>query len=102
MLHMSHLISSGVKRVFNYLALDSGITFSDKTARQEQLFLAVSVVQLSPEAKLKSDKGLQGPERKETTHLLYSTQSSPHKLNFKNQMRKHVMEYLRMRQCSEH
>ena len=37
-----------------------------KTARQEQLFLAVSVVQLSPEAKLKSDKGLQGPERKES------------------------------------
>lgn len=73
-----------------------------KTARQEQLFLAVSVVQLSPEAKLKSDKGLQGPERKETTHLLYSTQSSPHKLNFKNQMRKYVMEYLRLRQCSQH
>ena len=37
MLHMSHLISSGVKRAFNYLAMDSGITFSDKTARQEQL-----------------------------------------------------------------
>lgn len=30
MLHMKHLISSGVKRVFNYLALDSGITFLQK------------------------------------------------------------------------
>lgn len=37
MLHMSHLISSGAQRVFNYSALDSGITFPDKTAGGQQL-----------------------------------------------------------------
>lgn len=72
-----------------------------KTERQEQLFLVISMVQLSPEAKLKSDMGLRGPERKEITHLVYSAQSSPHKLNFKNRTRKQVMEYLRMTHCSK-
>lgn len=37
MLYMSPFISSDVKRVCNYLALDSGITFPNKTAREEQL-----------------------------------------------------------------
>lgn len=55
------------------------------TARQQeraQLFLAASAIHLAPQAKLKSVKGLPGLERKETTHLLYSTQSSAHNLIF--------------------
>lgn len=77
--------------------------FLESTVKQQdrQLFLAVSVVQLSPEAKLKSDKGLWGPERKETTHLLYSTQSLPHKFDFRNRTRKHVLEYVRVTPCSK-
>lgn len=40
------------------------------------LFLAISAVQLSPEAELKSDKGLKGPERKEISHYGIQLNSS--------------------------
>lgn len=65
------------------------------------IFGHLSDAQLSPEATLKSDKGLHRPQREETTHLMCSAQTSPHKLDFRNRSREHIMGYLRMTHCGK-